>query len=199
MSSTAPKTEIIRADILDMAGYERIREERRKALIETKRHRRIGVGPWATFYFESYDTMWLQIHEMLRIERGGEAQIADELRAYSPLIPKGRELVATVMFEIDDPVRREALLSTLGGVEHTITLQFDGETVRGEAEGDIERTNAAGKTSSVHFIHLPFTPAQIARFRRPGTQVIAGIGHSNYGHLAILPEPVRAELARDFA
>ena len=67
-----------------------------------KQNRRVEVGPFATFYFENYDTMWHQVHEMLHIERGGEAQIADELEAYNPLIPQGDELIATVMFEIED-------------------------------------------------------------------------------------------------
>ncbi len=78
--------------------------------MEAKRHRRLEVGPDCTFYFENFETMWNQVHEMLFIEKGGEAQIADELSAYNPLVPKGRELVATVMFEIDDPVRRAAFL-----------------------------------------------------------------------------------------
>ena len=104
------KHEITRADILAMADYVRERKERRRALVEVKKHRRLEVGPVCSFYFENFETMWNQIHEMLFIEKGGEAQIADELSAYNPLIPKGCELVATVMFEIDDPVRRGALL-----------------------------------------------------------------------------------------
>ena len=80
--------------------------------------------------------MWNQVHEMLFIEKGGEAQIADELRAYNPLVPKGRELVATVMFEIDDPARRAALLAKLGGVEATAVLLAGGSTIAGVPEAD---------------------------------------------------------------
>lgn len=196
---TVRKTEITRADIIPLDQYGRERAERRKALVAVKKNRRVPVGPYATFHFENYDTMWQQIHEMLYIEKGGEEQIADELRAYNPLIPKGRELVATVMFEIDDPARRALELGRLGGVEEAMTLQFAGHTVAGRPEGDVERTNEAGKTSSVHFLHFDFTPEQIAAFRDPGTQVIVGINHPNYGHMAILPEAVRAELAGDFA
>jgi hypothetical protein len=197
--TTAPaRRQITRADILDMTEYASVRTGRRRALIEVKAVRRLAVGPVATFYFENYDTMWMQIHEMLRIERGGESQIADELAAYNPLVPNGRELVATVMFEIDDPVRRNAILGTLGGVEHTMTIQFGDERVAGQPEADQERTNARGKTSSVHFIHFPFTEAQIEGFKVPGQQVIVGIGHPHYGHLAILPEITRAALAADF-
>lgn len=195
----AAKTEITRADILPMAQYAAERAERRKALVALKKNRRLSVGPHATFFFENYETMWQQIHEMLRIEKGGDEQVADELRAYNPLIPKGRELVATVMFEIDDADRRHRVLSALGGVEAHMEIKIGGETVRGRSEADVERTNAAGKTSSVHFIHFDFTDAQVDAFRHPGAPVMVGIAHPNYGHLAVMPEVVRAALAEDFA
>ena len=132
---TAAKHELTRDDVIAMADYARERKTRRRALVEAKRHRRLAVGPDCTFYFENYETMWNQVHEMLFIEKGGEDQIADELRAYNPLVPKGRELVATVMFEIDEPVRREALLAKLGGVEETAFLRVGGETIAGRARG----------------------------------------------------------------
>jgi len=198
MQTVPAKTELSRADILAMDEYAKIRLTRRKELVELKKNRRIEVGPVAMFYFESYDTMWLQIHEMLYIEKGGEAQIEDELRAYNPLIPKGNELVATLMFEIDDPARRKAILSRLGGVEETITLQFAGETVTSTPEADVDRTTDDGKASSVQFIHFVFTPDQIEKFRQPKTQVILGIGHEAYAHMAVMPEAVRSELVKDF-
>src|SRR5690606_13913005 len=138
------KTEITRDDIMPLEAYLGIRREKRREVSGKKRNRRVAVGPYATFYFESYETMWFQVHEMLAIERGGEEQIADELEAYNPLVPKGRELVATVMFEIDDPVRRKAVLGKLGGVEETMTVTVDGEKIRARAEEDVDRTNAAG-------------------------------------------------------
>ncbi len=193
------RTEITRADILPMDRYACERAERRKAVVALKRSRRIAVGPYATFHFENYETMLQQIHEMLHIEKGGEEQIADELGAYNPLVPKGRELVATVMFEIDDPERRQRVLGSLGGVEDHMRIQFDGQSIAGRPEGDLERTNEAGKTSSVHFIHFDFTDAQVEAFRRPGAQVLIGIDHPDYGHLAVMPEAVRAALAADFA
>jgi len=196
---TARKTEITRADIISMEEYGRQRAERRKALVEVKKNRRVSVGPYATFYFENYETMWQQIHEMLFIEKGGEEQIADELRAYNPLIPKGSELVATVMFEIDNPVQRQTFLSRLGGVEEAMELRFAGHTVKARPEGDVERTNEAGKASSVHFMHFDFTPEQIVAFRTPGTEVLVAIAHPDYGHMAVMPEAVRAALAADFA
>jgi hypothetical protein len=198
MTTATDKTVISRADILPMADYALIRADKRREMVAIKKNRRVSVGPSATFHFESYETMWLQIHEMLHIEKGGEEQIAGELLAYNPLIPKGDELVATLMFEIDDPVRRANLLNRLGGVENTITLKFAGETVTAVPEQDVDRTSEEGKASSVHFIHFTLTADQIAKFREVGTQVILGIGHDHYGHMAILPEAVRRELAQDF-
>ncbi len=142
--------------------------------------------------------MWHQIHEMLYIEKGGEDQIADELAAYNPLVPKGDNLVATLMFEIDDADRRARVLARLGGVENTVTLSVDGETIRAAPEGDVERSTAAGRASSVHFLRFPFTRPQIEKFATPGADVTLGVGHENYGHMARLPEAVRAALARDF-
>lgn len=193
----ARKTEITRADILPYALYAQQRKERRRLLVEIKKNRRMAVGPFATFYFENYDTMFQQVHEMLHIEKGGEEQINDELRAYNPLIPKGADLSATVMFEIDDPDRRHRELSRLGEVEKFVSLQFAGHVVTARAEDDVERTNAEGKTSSVHFLHFDLTPQQIALFKTPGTQVLAAITHPHYGHMAVLPEATRAALAED--
>ena len=192
-----PKRTITRADIIAPERYAAERAARKRALVKLKRPRRLAIGPVATACFESYDTVWMQIHEMLHIERGGEAQIEDELRAYAAMVPNGRELVLTLMFEIDDAGRRHAILSGLGGVEHCLSLQFGSETIMAVPEGDIERTTAGGKASAVHFLHLPFTPAQAAAFRTPGTRAILGIVHAHYGHLAVLPEASRAALADD--
>jgi hypothetical protein len=196
--TAARKHEITREDILPMEEYARVRSERRRAVTALKRDRRLAVGPYATFYFESFETMWHQVHEMLFIEKGGEGQIADELRAYNPLVPKGRELVATVMFEIADRARRQALLGKLGGVEEAIRLEFDGATISGVPEADVDRSTAAGKASSVQFVHFPFTPEQIAKFRAPATRVTVAIDHPHYAHMAVMPENVRAALAQDF-
>ncbi|MFC5358511.1 DUF3501 family protein [Azospirillum himalayense] len=195
---TARRTAITRADILPLDRYALERAARRSGLVAVKKRRRVAVGPYALVHFENYETMWQQVHEMLFIERGGEDQIDGELRAYNGLIPQGTELVATVMFEIADPERRAAALGRLGGVERTVTLRFAGHTVTGRPEEDVARTNEAGKTSAVHFLHFGFTPEQIAAFRTPGTEVVLGIAHPRYGHMAVVPEAVRAELAGDF-
>lgn len=191
------KREVTRDDILPIEVYGAQRRDWRAKIAEVKRDRRVEVGPVATFYFETYLTMWYQIHEMLFIEKGGEAQIADELAAYNPLVPKGDELVATVMFEIDDPGRRQRFLAGLGGVEETAFLKFAGETITGVPEADVDRTSAAGKASSVQFLHFPFTPEQAAAFKAEGTEVVLGFSHPAYAHMTRLPEAVRAALAAD--
>src|SRR5215468_9148948 len=142
--------------ILPLSEYGKLRGERRRQIAEIKKNRRMEVGPYATFYFECYETMLHQVHEMLFIEKGGPAQIPDELAAYNPLIPQGTELVATVMFEIDDPLRRTRVLATLGGVEDKAFIRVGGDTIRGVPEGDQERSRDDGKASSVQFIRFAF-------------------------------------------
>ena len=188
---------ITRADIIDMTLYGQERAERRKALLPVKKLRRVEVGPHATFYFECYATMLSQVHEMLYIERGGEAQIADELSAYNPLIPQKGELVATVMFEIEDEGERARVLRQLTNIEETAFLDVGGDNVKASFESDVDRTTADGKTSSVHFLRFGLNPAQVARFNDPAVPVMLGFTHTNYGHLAIIQAPTRQELAKD--
>tara|TARA_B100000676_G_scaffold313488_1_gene395471 strand:- start:17306 stop:17896 length:591 start_codon:yes stop_codon:yes gene_type:complete len=193
------QTELTRADIMPMTEYAKIRKDRRREIVALKRNRRMEIGPVAVCHFENFESMWQQVHEMLYIERGGEEQIADELAAYNPLIPKGQELVCTVMFEIDEPVRRNNFLSKLGGVEDTMTIEFAGEVITGVPEVDIDRTTADGKASSVQFLHFPFTAAQIAGFQKEGTQILVGFKHIRYAHISVMPEATRAALSKDFS
>ncbi|MCK5777864.1 MAG: DUF3501 family protein [Rhodospirillales bacterium] len=193
------RTEITREDIMPIEEYAKTRKERRTAVTAMKRDRRVSCGPDATFYFENYETMWHQVHEMLYIEKGGEEQIADELAAYNPLIPNGRELVATLMFEVEDEARRKVFLSGLGGVEETITLEFDDETIKGVPEDDVDRTTADGKASSVQFIHFPFADAQAEKFKAFDGRVMLGINHPKYGHIAVFSEETKSALASDLA
>lgn len=186
-------------DLLPDAEFAQRRKAWRAELLPVKRLRRIELGPFCTFYFECYDTMLFQVQEMLLIEKGGPAQIPDELQAYNPLIPKGSELVATVMFEIDDPLRRASVLARLGGAEDCFFIQVGAERVAAVPEDDVERTREDGKTSSVHFIRFPLKPEHIARFRDPGTEILIGCSHERYSHLAGLSPATRAELSRDFA
>ena len=189
--------QITPADLIPDTQYAKERRERRAALLPAKRLRRIELGPVCTIHFECYETMLFQVQEMLLTEKGGAAQVPDELAAYNPLIPQGSELVATVMFEIDEPVRRAATLARLGGVEDCFFIQVGAERAMGVPEGDVERTREDGKTSSVHFLRFPLTPEQVARFRDPAVAIMVGCNHEAYSHLAGLTPAARAELSRD--
>jgi hypothetical protein len=191
---------IVPSDLLPDAEFAKVRKTWRAELLPLKRLRRVELGPVCTFYFENYDTMLFQVQEMLLIEKGGPAQVADELQAYNPLIPNGSELVATIMFEIDEPVRRETTLARLGGVEDCFFVQVGPDRISGVADDDdVERTREDGKTSSVHFLRFPLEPRHIAVFRDPATQILVGCSHEGYSHLAGLSPASRAELVRDFA
>jgi hypothetical protein len=196
--SAIAKRQILRNDVMPTAEYAKIRANIRREVVDLKKQRRVAIGPHATFHFESYQTMWLQVHEMLYIEKGGVEQIAGELEAYNPMIPNGSELTATVMFEIPDADRRKSVLASLGGIEETAFISVGGETIKGVAEEDQDRTNAAGKASSVQFIHFPFTKTQIEAFCQSGAEVVLGFKHPNYGHMMTLPESVRQALSADF-
>ena len=188
---------ITQADILPAGEYDQQRKSLKANLIPMKKLRRIEVGPFATFYFENYATMWLQVQEMLRIEKGGEDQLPGELAAYNPLIPQGEELIATLMLEIEDEKRRNTVLLTLGGIEETVFLEVGSDTIHATPTEYDDRTTADGKTSSVHWLRFKLTPDQIARFKNE--RVVLGVSHRNYGHMAVLTAETRAALAKDFA
>ena len=186
-------------DILSPSDYDRIRNEKREENILRKRFRRLSVGPHVTVSFESWDTMWLQVQEMLRIEKGGDEQLPDELAAYNPMIPNGRELTVTLMIEIDDPWLRAKILGQLGGIEDSIFISVGAERIAAVPEGDIERSRADGKASSVHFLHFPFTDSAIAAWKAGEVPAMFQIEHANYGHIAVVGPETRRELAGDFA
>jgi hypothetical protein len=196
---SAAERRLTRADIMAPEAYAAERRQRRRALMTMKAGRRLEVGPFASFYFENYDTMWHQVHEMLHIEKGGEEQIAGELAAYNPLIPQGREFVATLMLEIEEPDRRDRELAGLGGIEETVTLRIGTSVVRAVPEADLERTDEDGKASSVHFLHFPLNDAQAGDFGSASVDVVLGIEHPNYAHMTRLSERVRRALAGDLA
>lgn len=186
-------------DILSLEDYEKIRPEKRRSLIELKKNRRLSVGPYATLYFENFDTMWYQVQEMLLIEKGGDEQLYDELKAYQPLIPQGQDLRVTVMFEIEDQNRRAKLLHQWAGIEETLTLRFGDEIIPAiPLEDGQERTTEEGKTSSVHFIKFEFSKDQVKKFLSYTGDTLVGFSHENYNHLAAIPEKMRLELIKDF-
>ena len=188
--------QITPADILSAPEYDMQRAALKQNLLPMKKLRRVEVGPFATFYFENYATMWLQVQEMLRIEKGGDEQLAGELEAYNPLIPQGDELIATLMLEIVDAERRAAILLTLGGIEETAFLEIGAEKIQATPTDYDDRTTPDGKTSSVHWLRFKLTAEQVARFQ--SERVVLGVGHKNYGHMAVLSDETRAALAKDF-
>ena len=192
------KREIQKNDIMPLDLYTRQRKELRKNIVEFKKNRRISLGPYATFYFESYETMLAQVQEMLYIEKGGDEQLKDELAAYNPLVPNGKELTATLMFEIDNPVSRATFLGKVGGIEDKVFMRIDGEIVKAVPEEDVDRTSAEGKASSVQFIHFQFTEKQIEKFKSNLHKIEIGIDHKEYSHTSQLSETTINSLAADF-
>ena len=192
------KRQIEKKDLIPANVYIECRKQVRKDLVEFKRNRRISLGPYATFYFESFETMVAQIQEMLYIEKGGDEQLKDELIAYNPLVPNGKELTATLMFEIDNPVSRGAFLSKVGGIEKKIFIKIESEIIKAVPEGDVDRTSAAGKASSVQFIHFKLTDDQIDKFKSGSTNIELGINHKEYAHTTKLTEDNVKSLMADF-
>jgi len=195
---TAGRYQITPSEILPLEVYARLRAQKRREALASRRNRRVSLGPSATVLFENYDTMWLQVHEMLYLDREGAEPLPRQLATYNPLIPQGRELVATALFATDDAARRRAMLERLSGVEQTFFLELGDQAVSGRPEPDPARPAPGAKASAVQFIHFELTPEQIARFTAPDTQVVLGIDHPAYAHRTVLPEAVRTELAHDF-
>ena len=192
------KKQILKEDIIPLDTYTKQRKELRKNIVEFKKNRRVALGPYATFYFESYETMLAQIQEMLYIEKGGDDQLKDELAAYNPLVPNGRELTATLMFEIDNPVSRAAFLGKVGGIEEKVFMKVDGDLIKAVPEEDVDRTSSEGKASSVQFIHFKFNEQQIEKFKSNSSDIMLGIDHVEYSHTTKLSDVVIKSLLADF-
>jgi hypothetical protein len=192
------KRQIEKKDLLSVDVYAADRKIIRKDLVEFKKNRRIALGPYATFYFESFETMMAQVQEMLYIEKGGDEQLKDELIAYNPLVPNGKELTATLMFEIDNPVSRGVFLGKVGGIEEKIFMKIDDEKVQAEPEDDVDRTSAEGKASSVQFIHFKFNDDQINKFKLLSANIELGIDHKEYSHTTKLTKENLKALSADF-
>jgi len=193
------KREIEKSDIMPLDVYTKKRKELRKGIVEYKKNRRVPLGPYATFYFESYETMLAQVQEMLYIEKGGDDQLKDELIAYNPLVPNGKELTATLMFEIDNPVSRAAFLGKVGGIEEKVYMKIDGDLIKAVPEEDVDRTSSEGKASSVQFIHFKFNDEQIKKFRQDSSNIEIGIDHNEYSHSTKLNAETVKSLILDFS
>ena len=189
---------IQKEDIIPLDVYTKQRKELRKSILEFKKNRRVPLGPYATFYFESYETMLAQVQEMLYIEKGGDEQLKDELSAYNPLVPNGKELTATLMFEIDNPVTRATFLGKVGGIEEKVYMKVDGDLIKAVPEEDVDRTSAEGKASSVQFIHFKFNDEQIKKFKSNSSLIEVGIDHDEYSHSTKLNDVTVKSLSADF-
>ena len=190
--------EVTKADLIPADEYAKNRKEHRRKIVSYKKNRRVSLGPYANFYFESFETMKAQIQEMLHIEKGGDEQLNDELAAYNPLIPKGKELVATLMFEIDNPLSRAEFLNKVGGIEEKVFLKISGEIIKSIPEQDVDRTSAEGKASSVQFIHFEFTDEQVKKFKDSSNEILIGVDHEMYKHTVKLTKDNQEALAMDF-
>ena len=189
---------IEKEDLLPSDVYAKSRKQIRKDLVEFKKDRRITLGPYATFYFESFETMVAQVQEMLHIEKGGDEQLKDELLAYNPLVPSGKELIATLMFEIDNPISRAKFLGKVGGIEEKVFMKINNEIVKAVPEADVDRTSAEGKASSVQFIHFKLNDDQISKFKSDSATIELGIDHKEYTHTTKLSENSIKSLCDDF-
>ena len=190
--------EVTKSDLMPLDEYSKKRKVIRKEIVNYKKNRRIPLGPYANFYFESYETMKAQIQEMLYIEKGGDEQLKDELAAYNPLIPNGKELVATLMFEIDNPTSRLNFLNKVGGIEEKVYIKVGKEKISAIPEKDLDRTSAEGKASSVQFIHFNFSEQQIKNFKDINNEIVIGIDHKLYNHMSKISEETRIALSKDF-
>ena len=198
MIMTKENRAVEKGDLIASDEYAKNRKQFRKELVEFKKNRRVSVGPHATFYFESFETILGQIQEMLHIEKGGEEQLKDELNAYNPLIPKGKELIATLMFAIDDPILRANFLGKVGGIEEKVYIKVAEEKIKAVPEADVDRTSAEGKASSVQFVHFNFTDEQIIKFKNPNTEVTVSINHGLYNYMTKILKDTKNALIKDF-
>lgn len=187
-----------RKDLYSLETYAELRSDFREQVLRHKRDRRLPLGTNATLYFEDRLTIQYQVQEMLRIERIFEAAgINEELEAYNPLIPDGRNWKATFMIEFPEVEERRAMLKRLRGIEDCVWLRVDDEEpIRPIADEDLERADD-DKTSAVHFLRFELSDEQIAALKN-GAELSAGIDHDNYRvDVSPVPGNVREALLAD--
>ena len=187
------------SDILNRDEYKAQRKILREKMVLRKKNRRLDIGPYITIYFENRDTILHQINEMVYIENGGAEQIKDEILAYKSLIPNGKELVATLMVEIDSPIKRADFLGKMGGFEENLDVIVNNKVIKGNPESDVERTTAEGKASSVQFVHFEFDEDSINEFRATNKDVTITINHNDYKHSTVMNQETKDELSKDFS
>ena len=191
---------ISRDSLMTLEAYARARKEFRAKVIAHKKARTVHLGEHLTLVFEDELTIRYQIQEMLRVEKIFEEEgIQDELDAYNPLIPDGRNFKATLLIEYEDENERRAALARLKGIEDRVWVRVEGcAPVYAIADEDLERENEQ-KTSSVHFLRFELTP-EMADALKYGMTLGMGIDHPHYqARLEPVPAPVREALLKDLA
>jgi hypothetical protein len=188
-------------DIADLREYEREREEFRRQVIELKKRRRVGIGPFVTVLFENRDTIRFQIQEMARVEKLiSDEAIEGELRAYNPLIPEAGELALTLFIELTSELALRDWLPRLVGIEHTLELRLGTGDDRIVVpcipdEEHQEQLTREEITSSVHYIHFRLDAAQIEALADGPVEL--ALTHENYPHATELGPDTVAELLTD--
>ncbi len=182
-------------DVLDLTGYEKQRKEFRQKIMAVKEKRRIHVGPWITYLFENYDTMWYQVQEMTRAERiVDEKGIQGELNAYNELIPEKNQLSASMLIEIDDITERKTFLTRVVDLPQHTYLSLNGE--KNMAVFD-PRQGSEDKLSAVQYIKFSLTQTQADAFGVSESKVIFGFDHCEYSHEYELTSEQKSVLFED--
>jgi hypothetical protein len=169
-------------------------------VIAHKKPRTVHLGEHVTLVFEDELTIRYQVQEMLRIERTFEdAGIQDELDAYNPLVPDGRNFKATMLIEYDDADARREALARLIDIEDAVWVQVEGQPrVPAVADEDLPR-ETQDKTSAVHFLRFELSPA-MASALKAGANLAIGIDHPHYhAEQAPVPPATREALVADLA
>jgi hypothetical protein len=189
--------EITHEDLMSLEKYAEKRPEFRRQVLDHKKYRQIALGPNTTLYFEDRLTLLYQIQEMLRIEKVFEADgINDELEAYNPLVPSGRNFKATFMVEYPDPAVRARQLEKMVGIEDLLWMQVDGfDKVWAIADEDLERSTDS-KTSAVHFVRFEINDS-MADALKSGSEWQIGVQHAVYSYEVNIEGKVRANLIND--
>jgi hypothetical protein len=200
-SASTPMKKVTLDEIMGLERYEQARAERRERIIALKKHRRVSVGDQVTFVFENHDTMWFQIHEMLRAEHLTDLdRVREELEVYNALIPNPGELSATMLIEITEETEIRKRLVSLIGIDEAVTMEIGGVApgtgvrIRGAFEAGRSKED---KLSAVQYVRFPFNDAARRAFLDPAQPVRLIIDHPNYRHHVVIDDAVRRSLAQD--
>jgi len=184
-------------EILNIYEYEKVREQKRREIIEIKKKRRLFLGDLVHLVFENRDTVWFQIQEMIRAERMvRDEEIRQEIDVYNELIPEKNQFSITMFIEIPDEEERKRLLPQLVGIHDHLWFHIGNKhSVRAEADERSKEDYQYGKAAVVHFLKLNLTPEQVKDFAELPVRV--EINHPNYKAMVEMPEEVKAELVKD--